>query len=290
MISEAESSSSRRDKDRGRRSKDDDVARYGDSPDRNSSPSEHSRDRRKGREVARRKKPRRDQSESEPGSESESESEHERKSKSKKAKGKEEKALVRHKDKKRKSEKKPESGSEDDSDAEIVETRKRYEAISIHEIHIYYAEALKDTFGVNDSKIGKWCDQELIRMDTKTGGYNIDKLLKSGKVEPDDVKKWAIAEKEHKRWLDDHPSGMMSEIPRFEKYTKGANARHTPNVQYVEASPPQSQGGYPGYFKYCSKCHFDGSRGHYCGDRFHGGRMTLEIALAMRRAGLNSGL
>lgn len=272
MISESEASSSRRDKDRGRKSKDDDVARYGQpSPRRNRSPSEHSRDRGKGKQAARRRKSRRDPSESEPESESDSDSEQERKrrSKSKKGKGKEEKALVRRedvkKDKKGKSKKKPQSESDDDSDAEIVETRKRYEAITDDELDTEYGKALMDIFQVNESRIVKWCDQELLRLDTKTGYYNIDRLVKSGKVESDDVKKWAIFEKKFNRGLEaeGYESGIMSAIPRFQKYTKAADPDYN-----VERSGPPSRGGYPGYHDDCLDCSFDEV---YCGDRYHGG-------------------
>ncbi|KAG7006982.1 hypothetical protein G7Y79_00012g033180 [Physcia stellaris] len=271
-LKEAEASSSRRDGDRGRKSRDDDVGRYGQpSPRRNRNPSEHSRDRGKGKgkEAARRKKSRRDVSDSESASESESDSEQERKrrNKSKKSKGREEKALVRRedvkKDKKGKSKKKYESESEDDSDAEIVETRKRYEAITNHELEVECAEALMDIFQVNDSRIEKWCDQELIRLDTKTGYYNIDKLVKSGKVEPDDVKKWAIFEKKFKRGLEAEgcESGVMSSIPRFRKYTKAAEPDY-----YAERSGPRIRGGYPAYHEDCVDCSFDE---RYCGDRYH---------------------
>ena len=273
MILETEPSGSRRDKDRGRKSRDYDVARYGQpSPRRNRSPSEHSRDRAKGKEVARRKMSRRDRSESKPESESESESEDERrrKSKSKKGKGKGEKALVRRtdakRDKKGKSKKNPESGSEDDSDAEIVETRKRYEAVTVDEVDTHYLRALMDIFQVNQNKTVKWCDQELIRIDTKTGYYNIDKLVKSGKVEPEDVKKWAIFEKKFNRELEleGHELGMMSSIPRFQRYTKAAD----PEYEYVEMSQPRSRGGYPDYYDGCPDCCIDRI---YCGDRYHNG-------------------
>ena len=237
-----------------------DKNRYGSSRHRHDDHSEDDRDDRKGKEVVRRGKSRRDPSESE--------SESDRGYKSKK-KGKE--VVKREKDSKKKnkkSKKKQESDSESDSDEQIVEKRKRFEAVSIGELNPDYVGGLRKCFEVRIEKIDKWCDDGLIRMDTKDGSLNADKLLNSKKVEEDEKKKWAVFEKKYRRHIEETPGGDMHFIPRFEKYLpKGpSRGRSGPSVVVVSRNP--SPPPYPSFYYPCAECCYFGS---YCGDPRHRG-------------------
>ena len=188
--------------------------------DRGKKPSERSRDRGRGREVAIRSKSNRNRSP--PASDSESEP----KRRSKKGRRKEDTAVAKRKSdggKKKRKPKKVESDSESDSNEEIVETRDRYEAIDSGELHPEYAENLITQFGCNIRKIEDWLDKEYIVLDTKDGSYNIDKLLKSKLVEPDEKEEWAVYEKKYRKWIKETPGGEMNLIPRFHKYVKGSS-------------------------------------------------------------------
>ena len=265
---------------RGTRGGDED--KYGASRHRRDDFAEDDRDDRKGREMVRRGKSRRDPSESE--------SESDRGHKSKK-KGKE--VVKRGKDSKKKSKKpkKQESSSESDSDEQIVEKRQRFEAISIGELNPDYIGSLRKCFEVRAEKIEKWCDDGLIRMDTKDGSFNADKLLNSKKVEEDEKKRWAVFEKKYRRHIAETPGGDMHHIPRFKKHLpKGpSRGRSGPSVivvsrprepryrspdyasSYSGSSRASSLGPfdgvpYPKKFIFCTEC---GRWGAYCGDPWH---------------------
>ena len=265
---------------RGTRGGDED--KYGASRRRRDDFAEDDRDDRKGREIVRRGKSRRDPSESE--------SESDRGHRSKK-KGKE--VVKRGKDSKKKSKKskKQESSSESDSDEQIVEKRQRFEAISAGELSRDYVEALRRCFEVRVEKIEKWCDDGLIRMDTKDGSFNADKLLNSKKVEEDEKKKWAVLEKRYRRHIAETPGGDMNRIPRFQKHLKKGPSRGQsgPSVIVVSGSrepryrspdygssyygrsrSPSLEPGHgvprPFHFLPCTECEHCG---FYCGDPWH---------------------
>ncbi|KAL8797068.1 MAG: hypothetical protein Q9195_000839 [Heterodermia aff. obscurata] len=253
---------------------DDEENTHGASRHRHKNDSGNSRDDRKGKEVVRRGKSRRDPSESESDSDQGYKS---------KKKGKE--LVRREKDSKkhRKSKKKQESSSDSDSDEQIVEKRQRFEAISFGELSSAYVLDLRRCFEVRVEKIEKWCDAELIRLDTKDGSFNADKLLKSQKVEDDEKKKWPVFEKKYRRWIAENPGGEMHSIPRFRKHVaKGPSmGRSGPSVVVVQRSrnphhgrprPPSPHlihgDPYSGLELHCSEClHF----GVFCGDPFHRG-------------------
>ena len=249
-----------------------DDNRYGASRYGHEDYREDDRDNRKGKEVARRGKSRRD--------DSESESESDRGYKSKK-KGKE---MVKHKKdsgkKHKKSKKKQESSSESDSDEEIVEKRKRFEEIALGELSADYTDCLRQCFEVKIEKIAKWCDDGFIRIDTKDGSFNADKLINSNKVEDDEKKKWAATEKKYRRYIAEMPGGEMRFLPRFEKYLpKGAPRCYGgPSVVVVSSRGGSRRG--PGHRMPTSpdpyrNPHFDIGcaeccvSGEFCGDPFH---------------------
>lgn len=262
---------------RGQRGGDDsDENKYGASRHRQEDYSEDDRDDRKGREIVRRGKSRRDPSESD------SESDYAHRSKKK---GKE--VARRDKDPKKKNKKpkkRQESSSESDSDEQIVEKRQRFEAISFGELNQDYMLDLRKCFEVRVEKIDKWCDDGLIRMDTKDGSFNADKLLNSKKVEEDEKKKWAVFEKKYRRYIAENPGGDMHFIPRFNKYLP--KGRSGPSVIVVPTSrqptyrPSHESSRKPrqrrSYERFSSVCYVCINSGQFCGDPWHGDHYISE--------------
>lgn len=246
--------------------------------------SENNRDSRKGKEVMRRGKSRKDASESE--SESESDHGYRSKKKGKEMVKRENESTKKH----RKAKKKQESSSDSDSEEQIVEKRQRFEPVSIFELAPDYVECLRRCFEVRAEKIEKWCDDGLIRMDTKDGSFNVDRLLNSKKVEEDEKKKWAVVEKKYRRYIAETPGGDMHPIPRFEKYlpkgpsrspsgpsvvvvARSRNPRSrdprygNPRYERPRSPSPFGADARPCFHAWCAACCF---HERYCGDPFHG--------------------
>lgn len=168
----------------------------------------------------------------------ESESDQKSKSKSKrKEKRKESKALVKHKSNKKHKESEPES----DSNEEVVERRQRFEEIEYEELSRDYRRAIEHAWQCLPDKVRRWCDEKLIRLDTRDGSYNADKLLKKKPLDSSaEEAEWAKFEKRYKRWIAENPGGDMSNIPRFNKGGDGHSShaigghRRVPDVIVVD--------------------------------------------------------
>ena len=186
-------------------------------------------------------------------SESESESDHPRQRKEKSTKNKS-KALVKASKPRRHQESDPESSNE-----EIVEKRKRYEEINFHELTRGYVETIANIWEVTPNKVETWCDDlNLIRLDTKDGSINLDKLIKKEPVETSHERMLASFLKGEKRWIAENPGGYMVTIPRFNKGHQGGPSHRRPDVIVIDRAPvvPMITGPTTYYDARCKSCNF----------------------------------
>ena len=184
-------------------------------------------------------------------SESESESDHPRQHKAKSTKNKS-KALFKASKSGKHQESDPESSNE-----EIVEKRNRYEEINFHELTRHYVDTIANIWEVTPNKVEGWCDDHnLIRLDTKDGSINLDKLIKKEIVEDSHERMLASFVKREKRWVAENPGGYMATIPRFNKGHQEGPSRRRPDVIVVDRAPvvPMIVGPTTYYDARCHEC------------------------------------
>lgn len=201
-------------------------------------------------------------------SESESESDRPKQRKNKSAKDKS-KALVKAGNSRKHKESDLESSNE-----EIVEKRKRYEEINFHELPHPYVMTIANIWEVTPNKVEGWCDNHnLIRLDTKDGSINLDKLIKKEPLEAGNERDLASFQKRETRWIAENPGGYMATIPRFNKGHQGGPNRRRPDVIVVDRVPVISINPWPqpvphGHY-YDARCMYCVIQGKYCDNLFH---------------------